>query len=378
MKVLYVLNSGKLGGMELHTVALAAGIVRKGNKVFVWCPEGELIRLFLDMGVSVTKRRIRFELDFVYIFNLYSFLKKNKINVLHAHEPKAVFNSLIAGYFAGTKVKISHTHTPISSWKINGLKKLVDKKIYTLVVNMLSDKEIALTESVSVQKKKEGIKEEKLTIINNALDTSNLLFSTEEKENFRNSIRELYLIPSDAFVFGCVGRLTEEKGHRLLIKAFKNFLEKNIGNEKFYLVIAGGGHLEKDLRKLIKELDIEGKVVITGVFGDKDKIKIYSSFDVFIFPSLAEGFGLSLIEAMYLQIPVISSDIEVLKEVGGESVKYFNSDSPEDLTRGMEELIGEMKAEKKLDLSEAKLRVESIYSMKSFINNYLRLYKSLL
>jgi len=378
MNILYVLNSGNVGGMELHSVALAAGMVKKGHKVFVWCPEGEISDLFKDRNVSVTNKKIKFELDICYIFSLYRFLKQKHIEVLHAHELKAVFNSLIAGFLAGVKVRISHTHTPISRWKIDGFKRFIDMKIYMLVVNLLSDKEVALTESVLEQKNKEGIMKTKLIVINNAVDTSDLLFSIKERDDFRNSTREKYSIPNDAFVIGCVGRLTEEKGHELLIRAFKILTKKKIGNEKFFLMIAGGGHLEKDLHNLTKELSIEDSVIITGVFSDKDKVKMYLSFDLFIFPSLAEGFGLSLTEAMYLQIPVISSDIEVLKEVGGDTIKYFNSGSAEDLAKNMEKLFEEIKTGNEFDLSNAKLRVESKYSMENFIDNYLNLYNSLL
>jgi glycosyltransferase involved in cell wall biosynthesis len=129
---------------------------------------------------------------------------------------------------------------------------------------------------------------------------------------------------------------------------------------------------------LAKESGLENKVVITGAFNEGDKIKIYSSFDVFVFPSYAEGFGISLIEAMYLNIPVICSDLEVLKEVGGPAIKYFNTGSSEDLTEKMRRVYEEISSGKDLGLDKARLKVQSEYTMEGFIGNYLALYRSLL
>ena len=379
MNILYVLNSGKMGGMEKHVLNLVEGMTGKGNRVFVWCPEGEMGTAYSMKGAVVFKKNIKHDLDLSYILELSGFIRKNKIDILHAHELKAVSNSMIAGLLAGVKVKISHTHTPISTWRINKVRRFLDVKIYTLLVNLLSDREIALTKSVAQIKQRDGIKKEKIAVIPNAIDTTDLAFSSGERTEFRKEILARYSIPFGSLVFGSVGRLTEEKGHAVLIKAFKNFISfKSTGERTSYLIIAGGGELETELRNLAKKLSVEDRVIITGYFGDNDRVKIYSSFDVFVFPSYAEGFGFSLIEAMYLGIPVICSDIEVLKEVGGTKIRYFVTGSSADLTEKMREMSEDIRSGKDLGVDKAKLKVESDYTMDSFIANYLELYRNLL
>jgi glycosyltransferase involved in cell wall biosynthesis len=379
MNILYVLNSGKMGGMEKHVLKLVEGMAGEGHHIYVWCPEGDMSSMYSDNGASVSNKQIKCELDLPYIWELTKFIKKNHIDVLHAHELKAVFHSLVAGFLSGVKVKISHTHTPISTWKINRIKKCVDVRIYALLVNLLSSREIALTKSVLEKKQREGIRREKIVVIPNALDVSDLTFPYEERVAFREEIRKRYSIPQTGLVFGCVGRLTEEKGHDVLIKAFKDFLNPELFHKNnFYLIIAGGGKLEPKLRGLAKELSIADRVLFTGVFNEEDKVKLYSSFDVFVFPSYTEGFGISLMEAMYLNVPVICSDIEVLKEVGGDTVRYFSMGSSVDLAEKMRGIYEDILSGGDLSLGRAKSKVESEYMMSSFVSNYLDLYRSLL
>lgn len=379
MNILYVSNSGKIGGMEKHLLDLVSGMSSKGHKVFVWCPEGEMSSVYTQAGAKVLNRKINYEVDLKYVWELYRFIKVNKIDVLHAHEIKAVSHALIAGFLSKVKVKITHTHTPISTWKINKLKRLINIKIYSLLINFFSDKEISLTRSVLAIKQKEGIKTDKLLVIPNAIEISQLTTSYNERMLYREEIRKRYSIPQNDFVFGCVGRTTQEKGHEVLIKAFKKFLDPEIFHKRnFYLIIAGGGSLEQELKKLANDLSISEKVIITGVFKEEDKVKFYSAFDVFIFPSYAEGFGLSLAEAMYFSIPTICSDLDILKDVGGNFVSYFKTGSSDELAEKMTLIYKDIVSNKDLDTEKARMKVESEYTLDIFTNNYLTLYKSLL
>ena len=132
------------------------------------------------------------------------------------------------------------------------------------------------------------------------------------------------------------------------------------------------------MRSLIEELNLDGKVIITGYFDEAEKVKYYSTFDAFVFPSLAEGFGIVLIEALYMGIPTICSDIEVLTEVGGGVAEYFERGNVNDIANKMTTIYKKV-AEEGITVSEkSRLWVEKEYSMQKFISNYLNLYKKLL
>ncbi len=382
MKILYTLNSGNPGGMEQHCVDLAKGMVLRGHKVFVWCVDGPVVDWFKQAGAQVRVKRILFEMDPVYIFELVSFLRKEKIDLIHGHELKAAANSIFAGFLARTKVRVSHIHTPISEW----LMPTFIKKVYTYFavfgyaceVNLFGSCEICLTESRKRIKSTEGISRSKLAVIPNGLDTTKFTVSPAQKVVYRNEILTRYNIPENAFVFGISSRLTEEKGHDILIRGFKKFLEFSIlDKDNVYLLIAGGGRLEEQYKTLVKELGIQDRVIITGIFIAKDLIKFYNTWDAFVFPTRAEGFGIVLIEAMYSMIPTICSNLEVLEEVGGSTVLFFNVDDPDDLAQKMLSLY-----QRKDNLAEltqaAKKRVEDLFTMEKFDDAYETLYLKLL
>lgn len=381
MKILYALNSSKPGGMEQHVLDLVVGMVGEGNSVFVWCDEGPIVGWYKKAGAQVTVRKIRFDIDPIYILALVRFLKENKVDIVHSHELKACTNASLAGFLAGTKVKLTHNHTPMSEWQIPWYKKLINSLKffgYAVLVQLFVTREIALTQSRKLVKMKEGINENKLVVLPNGVDTKKLILTETEKQNYRAKLLKELSFDADTFVFGCVGRFTQEKDHKTLIKAFFELLKySSVSKGKVGLVLAGGGILELQLVGLIKELGLEDKVKITGVFQDSKKIEYYSSFDVFVFPSLAEGFGIVLVEAMVFGIPTICSDLEVLQEVGGATVMYFQAGDPKDLAQKMADLY--LRRDYLEELKKAEIdRVETLFGMPKFVANYSSLYAKLL
>lgn len=379
MKIAYVLNSGNPGGTERHVSDLVKGMVKNNHEVHVWCKEGEIAKWYEEAGAKVYKKEIKFDIDPKYILDLVVFLKKNKIDVLHAHDLKPAVNVLIASIFSKTKVKITHVHTPMSEWQVSSvIKKIityVQIKCYAMLVNTLSDVEIALTNTRKKVKLAEGINEKKLYIIHNGLDETRLIHSDEEKMANRKEIKDRYNIPSDAFVLGVISRISEEKGHTVLLNAFKTFLENNNEfTQDVYLIAAGGGPLENELRQKVSEMNFNGKVVITGVFPDGEQLKFYDTFDIFVFASLAEGFGLVLIEAMLCNIPVICSDLDVLKEVSGLNAVFFKTGDYVDLSRKIYDMRSLM-LQDKYEPPATREFVLKNYSMGKFISEYENLYE---
>lgn len=381
MKILYILNSGNPGGMEQHVLDLVTCMVARDHVVYVWCPKGEMSDLYERAGARVTNAEITFDIDPNYIYSLFKFLREEKVDVVHGHELKAVTNTILAGFFAKTPVRIGHTHTPISEWQINPIKKKLTLLGYAPLINLFATNEIALTESRKRVKMDEGIKEGKLNIIPNGIDTNLFNFSPKFKEESRADILARYSIPRDAFVFGYVSRMTEEKGHSILVEAFSQFLVRSQGKgvdvSKVYLLLIGGGKLEGELRAQIATLGLNDRVLVTGVFSPEDKFPFYASLDAFAFPSLAEGFGIALIEAMASRLSVICSDLPVLQEVGGSTVMYFEGDNATDLAEKLYDLYTRFDQFDVLR-SSARDRVEELYSMNAFATKYEDLYRDLL
>lgn len=374
MNILYVVDSGSPGGVEQHVLDLINGMVAKGNNVFVWCLDGPIAAWYKTAGAQVTTKKILLDFDPFYVFSLTKFIKNNNIDVVHAHELKAGVNAMLAANFAGVKAKITHVHTPMSEWQIrNPIKKVlvkIETVFYAMFVNMFSDVEIALTESRKKIKMKEGVFKNKIYVTPNGIDAAKFIRNLA----FRTEILAKHSIPQEALVIGLVGRMTEEKGHSILIEGFS----KVLSDRPLYLLLAGGGKLEAEHRKMCKDLGIEKKVIITGVFDQMDFQKYYSSFDIFVHPTLAEGFGIVLIEAMSSALTVISSDLDVLKEVGGTDVVYFKTSDPEDLKNKIQGVL-QLSEEQRQDIGiKLRERVIENFSLEKFTSNYLNLYRTLL
>ncbi|WP_443945661.1 glycosyltransferase family 4 protein [Pedobacter sp. AW1-32] len=129
------------------------------------------------------------------------------------------------------------------------------------------------------------------------------------------------LKPQKEFLF-TIGLLSPQKGFHLLPALLK-------GND-FELVIAGieTPHKQKIIEEAIKYNCLD-RLHITGPVSDDDKAWYYKNCKAFVFPSIAEGFGLPVIEAMHFGKPVFLSTFTSLPEVGGDAAYYFDNFEPE-------------------------------------------------
>jgi len=120
------------------------------------------------------------------------------------------------------------------------------------------------------------------------------------------------LVPRQAVnvVIGCAGRLTEQKGHVYLLEAAALLRERGV-NATFLL--AGSGELEDSLRSRVAELDLDESVHLLGFV--EDMKGFYASIDILALPSLWEGFGYVLSEAMSMRLPVVAFDTSNIPEV---------------------------------------------------------------
>lgn len=366
--------------MERHVLDLVEGMISHGHEVYVWCPEGVIAKDSETLGAQVQRIKIKLDIDPVYIFRLARFLKKHKIDIVHAHELKASTNAMIAGKLAGTKVRISHTHTPISEWQISPLKKNINLMVYPKIVNRFSTCEIALTESRKKIKIEEGVQEDRLCIVNppNAIRVGDFTIEPEKREIHRQEILKRHNLDENVVLWGCLGRISEEKGHQVLMEAFGVYLNKlpEAEKNKQHLIFIGGGPLEEQFLNQAENLKIEKQFTITGRFMDEDKIKYYSTLDYFVHPSLAEGFGIVLIEAMTVGLPILASDLEVFKEVAGDAVYYFEKGNSERLSSLMEN-VRTKKSEAEEVKAKAQQRAIQNYSYEKYIESYHQFYLEL-
>ena len=364
------LNSGEqMGGVERHVGDLIKGLSHEFNFT-VCCKYGPMVEEYRKYGGQFVELYPHFDFDLVFLLKFFRLLRLLNPVVVHAHELKAGFNATLAAYFAHVQVRIYHVHTPITQWQLPQWKKktLFKLNIFANKVagNIFATHVIALTAEIKKERIDcEGIKSTRIVVIPNGVDIKKFRIQSSEFRVIRNETRKKWNIKNNEFVIGNISRLTEEKGHEILLKAFTK-----LPKGKFpFLVIAGGGHLKSSLKALSATLGINDRVKFLGKFTDEDKVKILLGFDIFAFPTLAEGFGIVMMEAMAAKIPIIASDLPVLKEVAGGTVEYFKVGDFSDLGRSLESF--EPNSDR---VDKAFERVKNRYSMERFLNSYRNLY----
>lgn len=139
----------------------------------------------------------------------------------------------------------------------------------------------------------------------------------------------------------CVGAADPGKNLESLLKAFSLFVDQTEPRPPHHLVLAGkpdwGGYGQ--FHRQIHELAVTDRVHLIGYIEHQHLPALYRGCDLFVFPSLFEGFGLPLLEAMASGAPCLSSNRPALDEVGGNIAEYFDPESPEDLAHKMKLLL---------------------------------------
>ena len=160
------------------------------------------------------------------------------------------------------------------------------------------------------------------------------------KENKENSMKELekkYDIHGRYILF--VGTLQPRKNIVKLIKAFK------IVSAKFgdlgLVIIGKKGWMYEDILEAPKKEEIEGKVKFLDFVEDADLPSFYKNAECFVLPSLYEGFGLPVVEAMQYGCPVLTSNVSSLPEAGGDAALYFDPYDEKDIASKIEEVLSD-------------------------------------
>jgi glycosyltransferase involved in cell wall biosynthesis len=137
----------------------------------------------------------------------------------------------------------------------------------------------------------------------------------------------------------CVATFEPRKNLEGLVRAYKALRERGVKNK---LVLAGNkGWKSENLFKLIRELGLEKWIETKIDFCEKDKQKLYEGASVFIYPSFWEGFGLPVIEAMRVGVPVVVSKTPALSQVGGDAVFKIDPYRPDEIAEAVERLLGD-------------------------------------
>jgi glycosyltransferase involved in cell wall biosynthesis len=136
------------------------------------------------------------------------------------------------------------------------------------------------------------------------------------------------------------------KNHAMLLTAYGMFLSRH-PQSKLNIVFTGAlEERERDLRESAVRMGLRDRVHFLGYLAERDLRVVWEGCDFLIFPSLYEGFGIPVLEAMSLGKPVVCSHLTSLPEVAGEAALYFDPRKPADIVACMEKMAGDVSLRK--------------------------------
>lgn len=211
------------------------------------------------------------------------------------------------------------------------------------------------------------ISEEKIKVIPLA-PTENFHY-IEDKSRIRDELKVKYGISSPFILY--VGTVELRKNIPFLIESFYNLIKKGIDSK---LVLIGKlGHRFTEISQKVEALGLSGKVAFLGYVPEEDLVKFYNAADLFVFPSLYEGFGLPPLEAMACGSPVISSNTSSLPEVVADAGITLNPDDLSGFTNAMYQLMNNI--DLKEEMSKKSLKRAKMFSWEKTAQETWKVYE---
>lgn len=357
MKILYLNNSVHLGGDTKCILQLSKEFKNMGNEVFVASNGGIMENEFKKNGIchfNIGDVEDKSPINILFIAKqIRRILKKYQIDIIHSHHR---MTTLIAKLSAkGLKTRIIHTqHLCIED-------KFFLTNLALRNINIVS----VSKEAKKILVEKSNIKEEKITTIYNAIDTSTK--SNKVDETLISLKKDGY------FIVGQVSRIIDYKG----IYDFVDIAEKVISqNENIRFVFIGDGRERKKMQDYIEKKGLKDKVFLLG---SKSNVIDHLKFlDLFILCSYVEGLPLTPIEAFSQKIPVIGTNIGGTNEEIKDGVNGYLINK-KDIDRFKEKII--YLYDNKDKLSELGNEAYNTYlynfNMEKYIQEHKRVYKGI-
>jgi glycosyltransferase involved in cell wall biosynthesis len=240
--------------------------------------------------------------DELAVRELVAWLRREEIDLVHAHMFRAEVIGTRAAVAAGTAVIVATVHS-------SRVRSADDVRLLASLTPSM-DRLVVPSEAIARKVRAEGRDGGRFAVVPNGIDLSRFTGPVRPC-----ALRGEYGIPAAAPLLGVVARLEPEKGHRFLLEAMPAILR---AVPETWLAVVGGGSELDPLRRQAASLGVEGRVVFTGRRDDVSALT--ADLTIAVLPSLREAQGISLLEAMARRVPVVASDVGGIPEVVTDGV----------------------------------------------------------
>ncbi len=332
--VVHLINDLERAGAQQMVLSIvrAHDRTRFQPVVIAWGGPDDLMPALAELGVPVVNLGAQRRLSALAFSRLVRELRRIRPAVVHTHLFHMHVIGRVAARVAGAPIVVSTHHNlrsgnhPLMRLAERGTRSLTTAT--TAVTEAAESTYFGHSAPFSVDLFCEGRRH---FTIPNGLAVDHL----EEVRRLvdRAAIRAGLGIGGD-FVLACVGRLHPSKGHEYLLRAMAEVVRETSGVR---LLLVGEGELRPALEAMIEELELGSSVILLG--HRSDAVEIVAASDGFVLPSVVEGFGLAVAEAMMLGVPVIATNLDSIQEVVGPYGTLVAPRAPRALAGAIVELI---------------------------------------
>ena len=366
-RITHIIKATGIAGAERHLITMLPELDSQSFDICVIVltePKKPVDQLFITLqqaGVKTERMIINRHADPYLVIRLARRLRDLAPSVVHTHLLHADLYGTVAARIAGVPAIISSRHNddPFRArWPLSFLLR---------IINRYTNRFIAISERVRAF----TIKTEKVPP--SVVDTVYYGLPVDEHNRQVIDARDEFGLPKGPLVV-CAARLTEQKGHKWLLRAFRSVVDQL---PETSLLLLGDGPMRAYLEDTVDNLDLAQNVRFAG--WRTDVMDILPSTDLFVIASEWEGFGLSLLEAMSFSLPIVATDVGGIPEVvldgqTGWLVKSRDSDALAD------SILAALRSPyKMLEYGQrGKLRLQNTFSVQRMIFDTEKIYNLLL
>ncbi|MEO5656958.1 MAG: glycosyltransferase [Nitrospiria bacterium] len=352
-----------VGGVEQHILTVVRGLNAARFEPSVVClgEEGAIGQEIKKAGIEIVAfgRMQHKRWDPGIVRQLVRLMRAKKIDIVHTHVYNPGVYGRIAAKLAGVPGVIATTHNVYHrrKWK---------RRFINRVLAHYTDRQIVVSEAVKQDLiRYDWVRPESIDVMPTGIDLAPFQRAVDP-----STVRDELGLPRDAYVLGTVGRLEPQKGHIHLIRALDRVVKTNA---RAFLVLVGDGSLAKPLQEEAARLGVGERVVFTGA--RRDVAYLLRAMDLFVFPSLWEGQGLALVEAMASGLPVVASRIGGVSEVvsDGCSGQLVPPGSPEALADALLAVMASPSRAREMGAA-GRARTEAVFGAAPMIKRLEALY----
>ncbi len=278
-------------GGETQVLGLTIGLLRDGHQADLACdPRGKLYERARSAGIECHPLSIRNSIDFAAGMRLRNLLTRAHYDVVHFHTSRAHSMAPFArGHAPALIVTRRMDYRP-------------NRLFAPYLFNRAVDAVAAISGRVADLLSEAGVARDHIQIIPSGVDCEHFRPASPFEHD---AARARLGIRSGDFLVGTVGMLEERKGHRYLLEAIATVNRARDEASRIKCAIAGDGAMRDELANLARDSGIANDILFLGMLADSRQL--LDAIDAFVFPSLKEGLGVALLEAMACGLPVIAS-----------------------------------------------------------------------